>query len=509
MTAMPPFDENNIHSIEFEAPLSADPTSSAAARRHFSIDLSLELERQLDMEAYPPTPAHNAGSHSRQNSSTENSGAVKYESLDPHVLAHIVQQLRQSLSDMTKDRDELLQLLASAHSHEAELKDALQHMTDKATTMEVELSDARSKIKDDEDAISMLRAKVEESRRGLMRLQTESRRQSMAPVTLDLSRAGLPAFGSPPSSKRASFSPLTGTLTASRPNVGHRRISSTDTGTGVPELSTSPNTQATPLPESAPPVSSRRYSGLFGRTSPPQSDPGYVDILSAEIQGLRKEMQAMREELDNTKHELLESNEAREASETCVTALREFIAENNIGARQVTGPSSFTLPPPPIKTNEEESGGKPAGAAAGWGFKLWKDATVRTPVAPQSATVPSPTVAPSPQVPQPATPLSRKIGGFFSSHKSASSIASSMNIPPPTTLPQLQTNAAASVRDSMYSFSDASSMAEPISPPNEFDGNIIVRDVTNISELRSLSSTPDVGKGMQAEQDPRHGVVVA
>jgi hypothetical protein len=343
-----------------------------------------------------------------------------------------------------------------------------------------------------------------------MRLQTENRRQSMAPMSIDLSRAGLPAFGSPPSSKRASFTPLTGTFATSRPSVGHRRISSV-TDAGAADLSTSPNTQALALPEppsNPPPVSSRRYSGLFGRTSPPQPDTGYVDILSAEIQGLRKEMQIVRDELENTKHELSESNEAREASETCVKALREFIAEHNIGAPQTTGLSSLKLPPPPTMagSEEEEDGKKTAGAAA-WGFMLWKDATVRTPAVPQSATVASPAGVPSPQMPMSATPLSRKIGGFFSSRGSVTSVASSTNTPPPpTALPQLQTNAAASVRDSMYSFSDTSSMAEPISPPNEFD--IVVRDVTNISDLGSLTSTPEEGKGMHVDPESRQGVVV-
>lgn len=153
---MPNFDENNVHSIEFEAPL-----SSSATKRHFSIDLSLELERQLDMEAFPPTPAHHTGAYSRLQGAI---GAPKRESLDPQVLSHIVKQLQQSLTDITKDRDELREMIALAHSNEAELQDALQHMTDKATTMEVELSDARKKIRDDEDAISMLRTKVEESR---------------------------------------------------------------------------------------------------------------------------------------------------------------------------------------------------------------------------------------------------------------------------------------------------------------------------------------------------------
>lgn len=163
MTAMPSFDENAIHSIEFQAPLSTE--SGAAARRHFSIDLSLELERQLDMEAYPPTPPPDGteSSDSRQDSSAA-TGIPKHQSLDPHVLAHIIQQLRQSLSEVTKDRDELQQAVASTSSREAEMKDALQLMTDKAQAMETELEDARQKIRDDEDAISMLRNKVEESR---------------------------------------------------------------------------------------------------------------------------------------------------------------------------------------------------------------------------------------------------------------------------------------------------------------------------------------------------------
>jgi len=153
---MPNLDENSVQSIEFEAPLSADP-SSAPPRKHFSIDLSLELERQLDMESYPPTPSHIPEAYAQQSSTTR-------ESMDPHILAHIIKQLRQSLTEVTKDRDELLEMVALSATHEAELQEALQHMTDKATTMEVELSDARRKIKDDEDSINMLRTKVEESR---------------------------------------------------------------------------------------------------------------------------------------------------------------------------------------------------------------------------------------------------------------------------------------------------------------------------------------------------------
>lgn len=156
--SMPNLDQNNVQSVEFEAPLSAD-ASSAPLGKHFSIDLSLELERQLDMESYPPTPSHATEIHTQQDNN-----CITRDSLDPQILAHIIKQLRQSLVEVTKDRDELLEMVALSTTHETDLQEALQQMTDKATKMEVELSDARKKMQDDEDSINMLRTKVEESR---------------------------------------------------------------------------------------------------------------------------------------------------------------------------------------------------------------------------------------------------------------------------------------------------------------------------------------------------------
>jgi predicted nucleic acid-binding Zn-ribbon protein len=65
---------------------------------------------------------------------------------------------------MTKERDDLLVLLSHANTKEAELQDAIQHITDKAMALDAALSDAKKKNRDDEEAISMLRTKVEESR---------------------------------------------------------------------------------------------------------------------------------------------------------------------------------------------------------------------------------------------------------------------------------------------------------------------------------------------------------
>lgn len=139
--------------------------------KHYSIDLSMELERQLELESSPPrtptststsihsplpTPSHH---HQQQQQPQQ-----QLESLDPHVLAHIVAELRKTIEDMAKERNDLLKLLDSATMREASLQDTLQLMTEKATDYEEELSEAKKKIRQDEDDISLLRHKVEESR---------------------------------------------------------------------------------------------------------------------------------------------------------------------------------------------------------------------------------------------------------------------------------------------------------------------------------------------------------
>ena len=114
-----------------------------------SIDLSLELERQLDNESLPPTSP-------RSN--------FRPPSLDAGVLVSIITQLRLSLAEITKERDDLLQLLDQTTQSQADLKDNLQLVTDRSSSLEEQLSAAQDKHKEDDEAIAMLRAKVEESR---------------------------------------------------------------------------------------------------------------------------------------------------------------------------------------------------------------------------------------------------------------------------------------------------------------------------------------------------------
>ena len=150
----------------------------------FSIDLSLELERELNsMESPPPvTPLSLPASGGAQphrvtpgggwplvqrmqmTSRPSSDSAAGDAAVDPQVLTHLVGELKKSLEAMTKERDDLVQLLTTANEERASDKDALSLMEEKALKAEEELVAARKQIKDDEEQIGLLRAKVEESR---------------------------------------------------------------------------------------------------------------------------------------------------------------------------------------------------------------------------------------------------------------------------------------------------------------------------------------------------------
>jgi len=178
---------------------------------------------------------------------------------------------------------------------------------------------------------------------------------------------------------------------------------------------------------------------------------------------LRQELNAMKAELDDVKHELNESNEALEASDTCVKALREFIEENQVGVVPKGLPS---LPGEEKKTTP---------AASGWGFKLWRaeSNSTQSPVASSShvSHAASPSLSSLPPI-----PLTKKLGDFFGARAGAA----------PTTLtpPHVE-------REPMYNgLSDTSSLedsvAEPISPSSERPRPpVYVRDTTSVTSESS------------------------
>ncbi|KAI0065626.1 hypothetical protein BV25DRAFT_1798455 [Artomyces pyxidatus] len=447
--------------------------------RPHSFDLTLELERQLENESLPNSPAYNG---------------ARPQSLDPHVLASIVTNLRVGMAELTKERDELTVALEASRRKEHDLSDEVHRMTEKQAELEEELGSLRKKSQEDDDSIVLLRSKVEESRRGLMRLQTENRRASRGgDMSVDLSRAGSYSFGGPNSGKRtSSFAPLTGTPMSGRM---HRRISSvSDSNTTWSEpvhtsLNTSPNGQTITLPDMSPPPShappsSRRFSGMFGRPVPEVEPAGNL-----EVEMLQREIKTLKGALEETRHELTEATEAREASDTCVKALRDFIAENSVGDDRGGG-----LAPPPINTRLDDSDRKStssavSGNASRWGFGLWRageSSASASPVARTSTS--SPVVARAiPPPPGPAEPLTRKLGGFFTGRGSVSSITG--------TPPRVPT-----VQEAMYNGSDTSSSAEstePISPTSE-QQQVLTRVASGDSG--SSSRLPEIfGKGGENE----------
>ncbi|KAH7890674.1 hypothetical protein F5I97DRAFT_1837551 [Phlebopus sp. FC_14] len=458
--------------------------------QRYSIDLTLELEHQLDNESLPPaSPA----------------GMGRPQSLDPTVLASIITQLRMSLTEVSRERDELAQALSEMRAREAGTTDTLAHMTEKCSKLQESLDAANEKSTEDENTISVLRTKVEESRRGLMRLQSESRRASQIPSGLDLSRAGLASFGGPPSSKRASFTPLTGSAVGRASS--HRRISSvTDTNFsrfegGSPHPSSSnPTFLNTPAQQSTThqPQSSRRISGVFGRASSPPPFL-YPSEESAEVEMLRKELNTLKAELDDVKHELSESNEAREASDICVKALRAFIEENNVGAMPSANTSagmgpSLSRP----STSSQAEAKKATPASGGWGFKLWRAETPAKPI-PLTLGMPATPPAPSP----PPQPLTRKLGDFFGTRGSISSTTPAK----PWRMEQ----------EAMYNgMSDTSSveesLAEPTSPASELPRpSVLVKDTTSVNSgsSKDLGTSPDGKAGRPPSSSSVEGALTS
>jgi hypothetical protein len=301
-----------------------------------------------------------------------------------------------------------------------------------------------------------------------MQLQTQSRRQSRgADLSVDLSRAG--SFSGPSSGKRMSFTPLTGSSAARIQN--HRRISSVsdsevDNGQAG---SISPNPPTINLPDTSPnpgyaSASARRISGLFSRTSAELEPlPGFNVV---EKEKLQREVQALKTALEEARHELTEANEAREASETCVKALRDFIAENNVGLSS----SRVDVGSPGLRNDDTDKKAAASGSSR-WGFGgLFRAGEVTSPVIPSrgAPTAVSPIVA--------TEPLSRKLGGLFGGRGSFSSATSAQ----PRSVPVVQ--------ESMYHSSDTSSTAESAELASPRTDTSQVQITTVLSGISDASS---------------------
>ena len=195
-----------------------------------------------------------------------------------------------------------------------------------------------------------------------MRLQADAnknKRQSV--MSVDTGRAnGLLSLAGPSSSKRASFTPLTGSGVS---NInGHRRISSIseppynylDDDESFPPPSTGRSIATEfEVPDSASTKHSRRASAFYGgmplhapvarsiSPSPPQQQqllaPEFRVESTEEFKLLKKQCEEAMEALSLARQELQDAQEAREASEQCVVALRAFISEHGVGEQGSQG----------------------------------------------------------------------------------------------------------------------------------------------------------------------------
>lgn len=315
---------------------------------------------------------------------------------------------------------------------------------------------------------------IPNNRKALMRLQTESRRMSqVSNLTLDLSRSGPSSMNGPPSSRRSSFVPLTGSP-AGRANAHRRIVSVSEPGSYLRDLSSPPGTA--PLEPlqlgGASSPGSRRRSGFFGRVSPTPDLPPTQD--ASEVEELRKELQTTKEQLEETRHELTETREAQEASETCVRALRTFISDNSIGMQPPGGRTVQSAPP--VSSN---SGHAPS--MSRWSFKLWNTPpSASTPTSsPALSSSSASGVAASAAVP----PITRKLGGFFASRANSISSTSSLSRPEPHSQQQ----------EPICNGSDSSSVdssTEPVSPSSEMPRTSIMVHNTN-SPSYPLTDSPE------------------
>ena len=359
-------------------------------------------------------------------------------------LSSTVASLREELASAQTQLQTQSTRLASLSDLEpqlAQVKDQHAFLSAAKEAVEAQLKDERSKREQAEEQVEALQAQVdalrgqvEQARRGVMQLQKqekERKRASQMVLPHNMAALGLggPSAGaggggleSPEEEKkRESF----------MKTKAHRRVSSqsensiaTSAGasatvpdpparqaTGLRELRLGQHAHAAPTSPSAQTIT---LSPAPVDTSPP--GPAKASPPAPPAKDYEPELASLRTEVLMLQRRLGESEEARQASESCLKALREFIASpTEKGVIDLTSADIQGIRLPPLPTDREPddvleapvmtkeksgSGGKGTG---GWGFKLWKQApgtsTAATPGSPALSTA-----VEAPNTPQPVSP---------------------------------------------------------------------------------------------------------
>jgi hypothetical protein len=410
---------SNILSASQTVDLDPRKVNRASIDTPHAQDFSFELSGGLESEPHDDSQADNS-----------------IISLDPEVLASLVIQLRTNLATTTKERnqirgerDDLIRDLAITQTRLQELEDV--HEREVQTLNEMAMW--RKRCEEAEEQVALLRQKVEESRRAVMALQTQSKRMSQ--ISNSYGSPHAQTFSGDPTSrpgyaKRMSLqvgpssSPPVSLIAAPQKSPRRESISpDPPSGTNAnsnPEGSppqTRPNSDHGHQSQDTDTISrraSRRQSAMYVRPTESLLNP-----VGAELESLRQELVSVRVELAETKRELWEATEAKEASDAVLKALKDcelflwgyfhrfddnitiVINENNIGTASGSPTSSsighdsaslrgISLPPLPtddIPDAEDSSQTRtpvathtqtPSMGRKGWGLGFWTSSAPST-----------------------------------------------------------------------------------------------------------------------------------
>lgn len=347
----------------------------------------------------------------------------------------LISELRASLSSsqtLLSTQATRLSTLSDVETELARFKDQYAFLTAAKDAVEAQLKEEVKKREVAEENVEMLRGQVEQARRGVMQLQKQDKERKRMSLIPGMSGQGAGSLGLGLGEEEVLSAEATQRESKlvkrqSMISRGHRRASSQSEPNDIhgsitaSAITTSPNPQAgtlrpvvgglrelrlghtspsNNLPSPSATTNNPHQSGYFDdpialnkRTltdSPPSKQAKEVDSKISD-----EEMARLRAELQATQVQLVESEEARVASETCLKALREFIAAfggttdgegselgdgGGMSASTAELLKGIRLPPLPTDRDhddDQDALGSAAGAMSekakpsGWAFKLW------------------------------------------------------------------------------------------------------------------------------------------
>jgi hypothetical protein len=354
------------------------------------------------------------------------------ESTDTEAVQNLITALRATLTTSQT----LLSTQAARLSHLADIETELAKLKDEHAFIAAAKEAADAKLKEEvkkrevaEETVEALRGQVESARRGVMTLQKQEKERKRMSTT-----GGLGALGIRQGEEEEILKDLASAGTGNKDKAwrssaatkSHRRISSQSEPDGMyasSALLVSPNQLSTPVMGQS--ISQPSRGGLrelrlgagnsvtspphISSTSPlptisqedtpvsPINDPSFMSTTSNE------ETIRLRNEVSTLQIQLEQAEEAREASENCLKALREFIAASPGGGGADTSDGQLDLtsadlvgirlPPLPTDKDPDEPPTPPAKEdkkpMTGWGGlgKLWKGQEKTATMSPHSTAV--------------------------------------------------------------------------------------------------------------------------